>query len=61
MVANISNVIVAVDIGSTKICTVVVEILEQELNVIGVSTVPNTGVVKGAIADIATTAEAIEK
>ncbi len=61
MPANISNIIVAVDIGSTKVCTVVVEVMEEELNVIGVSTVPNNGVIKGAIADIATTAEAIEK
>lgn len=61
MSANISNIIVAVDIGTTKVCTIVVEILEEEINVIGVSSVPNTGVVKGTIADIAATAEAIEK
>lgn len=61
MSANIANIIVAVDIGSTKICTVVVELMEDELNVIGVSTVPNTGVVKGTIADIETTAEAIAR
>ncbi len=61
MSVNTSNIIVAVDIGSTKVSTVVVELLEEELNVIGVSTVPNSGVIKGSISDIAITAEAIEK
>lgn len=57
----LENIIAAVDIGTTKICTVIAEIKDKEINVIGVGWQENTGVVKGAIANINETTLAIRK
>jgi cell division protein FtsA len=56
------NIIAAVDIGTTKICTVIAEAKGGEINVIGVGNQETTGgVVKGGVVDIASTADAIKK
>jgi cell division protein FtsA len=55
------NIIAAVDIGTTKVCTVIAEIKEDEINVIGVGWQENNGVAKGTITNIADTTEAISK
>jgi cell division protein FtsA len=55
------SLIAAVDIGTTKVCTVIAEVHDQEINVIGVGWQENTGVSKGSINNIAETTEAIKK
>ncbi|MCX7698502.1 MAG: cell division protein FtsA [Candidatus Goldbacteria bacterium] len=57
----LENIIAAVDIGTTKICTIIAEVMDKEINVIGVGWQENTGVVKGAIANINETTIAIKK
>lgn len=57
----LENIIASVDIGTTKICTVIAEVKDKEINVIGVGWQENIGVVKGAIANIHETTSAIRK
>lgn len=61
MQQNSGNLIAAVDIGTTKVCTVIAEVNDQEINVIGVGWQENNGVSKGSIINIAETTDAIRK
>lgn len=61
MQQNSGNLIAAVDIGTTKVCTVIAEINDQEINVIGYGWQESSGVSKGSINNIAETTEAIKK
>ena len=61
MQQNGGNLIAAVDIGTTKVCTVIAEVHDQEINVIGVGWQENNGVSKGSINNIAETTDAIRK
>ncbi len=56
-----SEIVAAVDIGTTKVCTVIAEVINDEINVIGVGWQENSGVSKGSINNIAETTEAIRK
>jgi len=58
---KIENVIAAVDIGTTKVCTVIAEVSGEEINIIGVGWQENHGVLKGSIINISETADAIKK
>lgn len=60
MQAN-EKIIVGLDIGTTKICTVVGEILDDEINIIGVGSHPSTGLRKGSVVNIESTVDAIKK
>ncbi|MGI6285421.1 cell division protein FtsA [Neomoorella humiferrea] len=56
------NVVVGVDIGTTKVVAVVAEVTTQgRLNIIGLGETPSGGLRKGIIVDIENTARAIEK
>jgi len=55
------KIIVGLDIGTTKICTVVGEMLEDEINVIGVGSHPSTGLRKGSVVNIESTVDSIKK
>jgi cell division protein FtsA len=55
------KIIVGLDIGTTKICAVVGEILDDEINVIGVGSHPSTGLRKGSVVNIESTVDAIKK
>ncbi len=55
------KIIVGLDIGTTKICAVVGEMLEDEINVIGVGSHPSTGLRKGTVVNIESTVDAIKK
>ncbi|HPI03111.1 MAG TPA: cell division protein FtsA [Candidatus Goldiibacteriota bacterium] len=59
--ANDGHIVAAVDIGTTKVCTVIAEIKENEINVIGTGWEENKGVSKGNVVNIADTSEAIRK
>jgi cell division protein FtsA len=55
------KIIVGLDIGTTKICAVVGEILGDEINIIGVGSHPSTGLRKGSVVNIESTVDAIKK
>lgn len=47
------KIVVGIDIGSAKICTIIASISKEgQISVIGVSTVPSTGIKKGVVVDI---------
>jgi len=55
------NIVVGLDIGTTKVCAVVGEVLESGLEIRGVGTSVSTGLKKGVIVDIELTVESIKK
>ncbi len=55
-----SHTFAAIDIGTTKICTVVAEVTtQQELRILGVSVCPSAGLAKGMVDNISAAIEAI--
>jgi len=54
-------VVVGLDIGTTKICAVVGEIAENQVNVIGLGTSPSKGLRKGVVVNIESTVQSIKK
>ena len=54
------NVIVGLDIGTTKTCAVVVELHETGIDIIGVGTYPSEGLRKGVVVNIESTVESIK-
>ena len=59
MARRSSDIIVGLDIGTTKIAAVVGEIGESGLDVIGIGTQPSRGLKKGVIVNIDSTVTAI--
>jgi len=55
------EIIVGLDVGTTKICTVVGEISGNEINIIGIGTHPSIGLRKGVVVNIDSTVESIQK
>jgi len=55
------SVVVGLDIGTTKICTVVGEIGEGRVNIIGLGTHPSKGLRKGMVVNIDSTVQSIKK
>ncbi len=55
------NIIVGLDIGTTKICAVVGEITGAKINIIGIGTHPSIGLRKGVVVNIESTVESIQK
>ena len=55
------NIIVGLDIGTTKICCVVGEISGSKINIIGIGTHPSVGLRKGVVVNIESTVESIKK
>ncbi|GAC1335309.1 MAG: cell division protein FtsA [Chloroflexota bacterium] len=56
------HVVVALDIGTTKICTLLAEVdSNRQVNVVGVGTAPSAGMRKGAVVDIDEAANAIAR
>jgi cell division protein FtsA len=53
--------VVGLDIGTTKICTVVGEVVEGEVNIIGLGTHPSKGLRKGVVINIESTVQSIKK
>ncbi len=58
--AHQGNIIVGLDVGTTKICAVIGEIVNGELEFRGVSTSSSTGLRKGVVVDIEATVESIK-
>lgn len=55
------DIVVGLDIGTTKICAVVGEISGDEVNIIGVGTHPSVGLRKGVVVNIESTVDSIKK
>ncbi len=55
------DLIVGLDIGTTKICCVVGEASGGEVNIIGIGTHPSIGLRKGVVVNIESTVESIKK
>lgn len=59
---NVGNIVVGLDIGTTKVATVVAEILPtKEINIIGEGTSLSQGVKRGVVVDIDSTIKSIER
>jgi cell division protein FtsA len=55
------NIIVGLDIGTTKICTVFGEVGPNDINIIGIGTHPSIGLRKGVVVNIEATVDSIKK
>ena len=56
------QILVGLDIGTTKICAIVSEVTDEgALNIIGVGSSPSRGLRKGVVVDIESTVESIKK
>ncbi|MDK2922179.1 MAG: cell division protein FtsA [Desulfonauticus sp.] len=55
------NLIVGLDLGTTKICCVVGEITSEGVDVIGIGTSPSTGLRKGVVVNIDQTVKSIKR
>ena len=55
------NIVVGLDIGTTKICAVVGEVSNDDVNIIGIGTSPSIGLRKGVVVNIESTVESIKK
>ncbi len=55
------NMIVGLDIGTTKICAVVSELNEKGAEIIGVGTYPSIGLRKGVVVNIDNTVDSIQR
>lgn len=53
------RIISSIDIGSSKVCALVSTISEEKVSIIGVSSIPSTGIKKGIVVDIDEAVEAI--
>ena len=55
------NLVVGLDIGTTKICSVVGEVGGGEINIIGIGTHPSIGLRNGVVVNIESTVDSIKK
>jgi len=53
--------VVGLDIGTTKICAVVGEVIDGQVNIIGLGTFPSKGLRKGVVINIDSTVQSIKK
>ncbi|MDO9264362.1 MAG: cell division protein FtsA, partial [Desulfosalsimonadaceae bacterium] len=58
---NQEEIIVGLDIGTTKICAVVAELSGETINIIGIGTHPSLGLRKGVVVNIESTVDSINK
>ncbi|MFN3650032.1 MAG: cell division protein FtsA [Armatimonadota bacterium] len=57
-----SELVVALDIGTTKVCTLVAEVTgEEQIEILGIGLTPSLGMKKGVVVDIPATAAAIRE
>lgn len=55
------NLVIGLDIGTTKICTIVGEIKEEGIEIIGIGTHPSMGIRKGVVVNIESTVQSVKK
>ncbi|MFW5836569.1 MAG: cell division protein FtsA [Desulfovibrionaceae bacterium] len=56
-----SDLIVGLDIGTTKICAVVGEVSPDGVDIVGIGTSPSTGLRKGVVVNIEQTVQSVKK
>ena len=59
--AKKGNLIVGLDIGTTKVCVVVGEVTEDGMDIVGIGSHPSRGLRKGVIVNIEATIESISR
>jgi cell division protein FtsA len=55
------NIVVGLDIGTTKICAIVAEVSDRGVDIVGIGTHPSKGLRKGVVINIDATVESIRK
>jgi len=60
-VKKLDNLVVGLDIGTTKICAVVGDVVDNQLNIIGIGKYPSKGLRKGVVINIDATVDSIKK
>jgi cell division protein FtsA len=60
-VSKKDSLVVGLDLGTTKICTVVGEVVDGQVNIIGLGTHPSKGLRKGVVINIESTVQSIKK
>jgi len=58
---KIENLVVGLDIGTTKVCAIVGEAFEDGLSIIGIGSHPSRGLRKGVVVNIESTVDSIRK
>lgn len=53
------EIIAGLDLGTTKVCAIVGEVTDDGIDIIGVGSVPSTGLRRGVVVNIETTVLAI--
>ena len=61
MTAKVGEILVGLDVGTTKICAVVGEVNEDGIDIIGVGSAPSQGVRNGVIVNIDAAANAVQR
>ncbi len=56
-----SNLLVSLDIGTTKVCTVVGEVVSHDVDIIGIGTHPSFGLKRGVVVNIENTVQSIKR
>ena len=59
--AKKDNIVVGLDVGTTKICCIVGEVGDEGIDIIGIGSAPSTGLRKGVVINIASTVSAIRR
>jgi cell division protein FtsA len=59
--ARKENIVVGLDIGTTKVCAIVGEVTEDGIDIIGFGSAPSKGLRKGVVINIAATEESIRR
>ncbi len=55
------EIVVGLDIGTTKVCSVVGEVTDKGVDIVGVGTHPSRGLRKGVVVNIAQTVSSIQQ
>ena len=53
------RIVTGIDIGSSKICTIISQVSPEKISVIGVSSTPSKGIKRGVVVDIDQAVESI--
>jgi cell division protein FtsA len=59
--ARKEDLVVGIDIGTTKICTIVGDVTEDGIDIVGIGTHPSKGIRKGVVVNIESTVSSIKK
>jgi len=55
------EIVVGIDVGTTKVCTLVGRVEEENIRILGVGIEPSSGIKKGVIVDLAAASQAITR